>query len=584
MADNDMLASAPQLFVRFSPSRDVVLVPGPRLDIPRLMAALPAWGVGPGGSVERQAAVVVDAPGFVALTVNDVCVGYLPAPVPGTVVEQAARIGASRSVPVISVSIFGGAQIRAVAHLGRGAETKASSSGGGLGIFGGKRIRELEEQYAEAQRQIQETAARNAQLEDRVAKFQEFFDSHGGQELWDQDVLLEQAREQLGAHEADLAEIQERIRREENEATQHIADTIKRLEEEERDLQEKLHPMRVQVLDEQAALEDYDHPAKDSIALSMELGNIRKRIQGIVRTQTAVSSLEATVLPTTKAGRSKLAKDTAKLALRAFNAEVQNVITSATATNYEAGVAKIQRAADAVAKLGDSSGVEINPGYVELRMRELKLAVDHLKTKKIEREIEREHKAELREQAKVEREMQAEQDRLEKEKRHYLNVLKVVREAGDEAEAARLQEQLVSIEKGLNDVEERRANARAGYVYVISNIGAFGERMVKIGMTRRLDPMDRVKELGDASVPFGFDVHALFFSEDAVALETDLHHRFADRRVNRINTRREFFYATPAEVRDVLEDVAGNLVEFTEEAEAEQYRLSLQMAADEAAD
>lgn len=82
-------------------------------------------------------------------------------------------------------------------------------------------------------------------------------------------------------------------------------------------------------------------------------------------------------------------------------------------------------------------------------------------------------------------------------------------------------------------------------------------------------------------MPFGFDVHALFFSDDAVALEADLHRRFASRRVNRVNTRREFFYATPAEVRDALSQIAGNLLEFTEEPEAEQYRLSLQMAAEE---
>jgi len=98
--------------------------------------------------------------------------------------------------------------------------------------------------------------------------------------------------------------------------------------------------------------------------------------------------------------------------------------------------------------------------------------------------------------------------------------------------------------------------------------------MVKIGMTRRLEPMDRVRELGDASVPFPFDVHALFFSDDAVALETDLHHVFADRRVNHVNQRREFYFATPAEVRVVLAERVGNLLEFTEDPEATQYRQS----------
>jgi Meiotically Up-regulated Gene 113 (MUG113) protein len=124
-------------------------------------------------------------------------------------------------------------------------------------------------------------------------------------------------------------------------------------------------------------------------------------------------------------------------------------------------------------------------------------------------------------------------------------------------------------------VEGREANVRAGYVYVISNVGAFGERMIKIGMTRRLDPMDRVRELGDASVPFRFDVHALIFSEDAVELENRLHRTLADKRVNLVNLRREFFYATPAEVRSVVEEIAGqHLLEFHETPEAIEWRTS----------
>ncbi|WP_422773670.1 GIY-YIG nuclease family protein [Plantactinospora sp. WMMC1484] len=105
--------------------------------------------------------------------------------------------------------------------------------------------------------------------------------------------------------------------------------------------------------------------------------------------------------------------------------------------------------------------------------------------------------------------------------------------------------------------------------------GAFGDQVVKIGMTRRLDPLDRVRELGDASVPFGFDVHALFFSEDAVGIESQMHHRLAARRVNRVNQRREFFYATPAEVRGHLMELAGNLLHFEEVPEALEYRQSL---------
>ena len=306
--------------------------------------------------------------------------------------------------------------------------------------------------------------------------------------------------------------------------------------------------------------------------------DLRKDVQMAVRSYSAVESLDDFEPPHTKSGRNKLAKDSARLALMAFNSQVDSIIEAASARNYEASLAKIFKAAEVVERQCTVTGVRIKPNYVELRARELQLAVDHLKAKQLEKELEKERKAELREQAKAERELQAERERLEKERQHYLNVLKTVEEIGDEAETARLKQQIVEIEKGINDVEKREANIRAGYVYVISNIGSFGERMVKIGMTRRLDPMDRVRELGDASVPFNFDVHALFFSDDAVSVETELHHRFAARRVNRINARREFFYATPAEVREALKDIAGNLLEFTEEPEAEQYRLSLEEA------
>ena len=495
-------------------------------------------------------------------------------------------------------------------------------------------------------KKIVELEARLAQEARERARLQEFVDSHGGPQIWDQEKILEDLRRRIEEQEAELAaasarieqrkqeeaaevrrvaeqtraeeqrrteelradidrlqqekaglgadierrkqeqaaevrRVAEQARAEEQRRTEELRADIDRLQREEAGLQERLHPMRVQVKLDEAGFTDYDNPAKDSVGLGAELRDLRKDVQMAVRNYSAISSAEEITVPTTKAGRGKLSRDTAKLALTAFNSQVDTIIEGATARNYEAALGKIHRIADTIERLGASSSIRISPDYIEMRTRELLLAVQHLQAKQTERELERERKAELREQARAERELEAERERLEKEKQHYLNVLKVVQDTGDQEETARLKEELVAIEKGINDVEERTANIRAGYVYVISNIGAFGDRMVKIGMTRRLDPMDRVRELGDASVPFGFDVHALFFSDDAVTLEADLHRRFASRRVNRVNTRREFFYATPAEVRDALSQIAGNLLEFTDEPEAEQYRLSLQMAAEE---
>lgn len=433
-----------------------------------------------------------------------------------------------------------------------------------------KRIQELEECLKQGERQYQE-------LQWQYKEVRSFLDSHGGEQVWNLDKILQDLRAQHETQKEEtaslVADAQQRL------AQLEIAhqETVERLAKEEEVLQEKLRPMRVQVKLEEAGFTDYAHPAKDSVELGLELRDLRKDVQMSVRNYSAVSSLEEIQIPATKTQRNKVARDTAKLALTAFNSQVDTIISGATIRNHESSLAKIVKVADTVERLGASSGVKISPDYIDQRIRELELAIRYHEAKALEKELERERRAELREQARAEKELQAEKERLEKERQHYLNVLNTVKESGDSAEIAKLEAKLQDIENGLNDVEQRNANIRAGYVYVISNLGAFGPNMVKIGMTRRLEPMDRVRELGDASVPFGFDVHALFFSEDAVGVEAELHRRFADKRVNRINVRREFFYATPLEVKKELAGIAGNLLEFVDEPEAEQYRLSLEM-------
>ena len=134
------------------------------------------------------------------------------------------------------------------------------------------------------------------------------------------------------------------------------------------------------------------------------------------------------------------------------------------------------------------------------------------------------------------------------------------------------------MDRAIQEVDYRAANIRAGYVYVISNIGSFGEKMVKIGMTRRLDPLDRIRELSDASVPFNFDVHALFFSKDAVGIELAMHERLSGRRVNAVNRRREFFTATALEAKQHLAELAGELLQFEDVPEALEYRQSLKLS------
>lgn len=331
-----------------------------------------------------------------------------------------------------------------------------------------------------------------------------------------------------------------------------------------------------------AGLMGYAHPAQSSVALGEQLDNVRSQIKSMIRNKSAINADSGFTFNGSAAKGRKFVSDMSKMMLRAYNAEAENCILTVKAGNGDAARKRLERARDQVERLGTLINLRIDRRYHSLRLEELDLALRHQNAKKAEKEAEREERARLREERKAQQELAQRRAKLDKEREHYQNVLDSLLAKGRSDEADQIRARLDGIDEEIKKVDFRTANIRAGYVYVISNIGAFGDRMVKIGMTRRLDPMDRVRELGDASVPFGFDVHALFFSDDAVTLEADLHRRFADKRVNRINTRREFFYATPAEVRDALSQIAGNLLEFTDEPEAEQYRLSLQMAAEEA--
>ncbi|BDA64025.1 DUF4041 domain-containing protein [Actinomyces capricornis] len=355
--------------------------------------------------------------------------------------------------------------------------------------------------------------------------------------------------------------------------------TVARIAEQRQELDaltQETSDIRIMV---DAGLNPYPHPAQSSLDLRVRLEDVRSRIKSMVRDKTAIKATSSFTFNNSSAKGRKFVSDMSKMMLRAYNSEAENCVLTVKAGNGDAARKRLERTREQAERLGTLIDLKVTHEYHRLRLEELELALAYQNAKKAEKEAEREERARLREERKAQQELEAQRAKLSKEMDHYRNVLASLRAEGRENEAATIEARLNHLHEEIDKVDSRAANIRAGYVYVISNIGAFGERMVKIGMTRRLEPMDRVRELGDASVPFGFDVHALFFSEDAVGVENRLHHHFADRRVNRVNTRREFFYVTPAQVRDALTQVAeGSLLEFTEVPEAEQYRMSLQIA------
>lgn len=312
---------------------------------------------------------------------------------------------------------------------------------------------------------------------------------------------------------------------------------------------------------------------------------IRANQKDMIKSKTAVTGSSSWTVNNSAAKGKKMVSDMQKLLLRAFNAECDDIVEHVKFNNLETSEKRITTSKDAISKLGDMMGISITPQYYRLKIEELYLAFEYQQKKQQEKEAQKEERARMREEAKLAKELEEARKALEKEQTHYLNALKKLdQQMADHGETPELLEkksqieiQLEEIEKSLKEVDYREANQKAGYVYVISNIGAFGENVFKIGMTRRLDPMERIDELGDASVPFNFDVHAMIFAENAPKLEAALHNAFSKQKVNFINQRREFFNVSLDDIKRVVKENFDKTVEFVDVAPAEQYRQSLLM-------
>lgn len=362
-----------------------------------------------------------------------------------------------------------------------------------------------------------------------------------------------------------------------------IADATVSSEEELSDLHAAIERARQELaeLNDERVLQEvgiyrYHHPLEHADAYRDRLRELDARLTEMVKAGDAIEASNLFTYNNSLAQGRKMTRDLGKLMLRAYNAEAENCVRSLRVGNVQTAKKRLETAVSQIARLGAMMEMRISDAYHVLRNEEIELTADYLMKLQEEKEAAREERERLREEKKAEAELAAERERLDKERAHVLNAIEALRDSEASAEsAAELEARLAEIDGAIEQNDYRVANIRAGYVYVISNRGAFGGQIVKIGLTRRLEPMDRVRELGDASVPFPFDIHALFFSDDAVTLENELHKIFADRRVNHINLRREFFFATPQEVHDALQLKIGALLEFHEDSESTQYLQSL---------
>ena len=319
------------------------------------------------------------------------------------------------------------------------------------------------------------------------------------------------------------------------------------------------------------------------------LDSARERQKAMIKNGEAAIGNMGWEVNGSKAEGRKLVNDMMKLVIRSFNNEADYCVDNVKFDNIELGEKRIRQSFEACNRLGRVMTVRLADEYLNLKLDELRLAHEYQVRKQEEKEEAKQLRAELREQQKLDHEIRAAREKIAKERKHFVAALRDLqtrlKSSSSDEERESLVAKIAEVEAGKAELDNeeklidyREQNAKAGYVYVISNIGAFGEGVYKIGMTRRLDPMERVDELGDASVPFWFDVHAMVFSANAPALEAKLHERFSAGRLNKVNGRKEFFRADIAEIESVIRENYDAVIEVAHDAPAEQYRESLRLA------
>lgn len=341
-------------------------------------------------------------------------------------------------------------------------------------------------------------------------------------------------------------------------------------------------------LDEEANLRSFGfyrprYAFADSDRYQVKLDEIRASQKRMLADGTAATCRAKWTVNGSAAEGRKQTNQTLKLILRAFNGECDAAIAKVTYRNANVMEARVKKAWETINKLVTVQECEINETYLELKLQELYLSHEYEEKLQEEKDEQRRIREQMREEEAAQREIEKAEQEAARDEQRYAEALRKAEADVEKAVGAKQQKLLGQIEELQRKLAEAQANkeramsraqmTRSGHVYVISNVGSFGDRVFKIGMTRRLEPMDRVHELGDASVPFAFDVHAMIWSEDAPALENSLHRHFHYRRLNLVNERKEFFEIEVDEIVQAVRAMHGE-IQITKLAEAKEYRQS----------
>lgn len=322
-----------------------------------------------------------------------------------------------------------------------------------------------------------------------------------------------------------------------------------------------------------------------SLAYKEQLQSIRRFQKEEIKKKTATYYSENWTVDGSKAKGRKMTNDNIKQILRSFNNECEAAINKVKYSNLSSIEKRIQTSYTQLNKMNESVKIAITPNYLDLKLQELYLAFEYEQKKQEEKELLREQREKEREEKALQKELQSKKKVIDKDINHYKKMIdelnEKLKDSSEQAKVA-LEKEILDLQTNIQEKEEekqeldyRSAHASAGYVYIISNIGAFGKDVVKIGVTRRLDPLERIAELSSASVPFKFDIHALIFSYEAYQLEADLHNYFDNYRVNKINHRKEFFKVPIDKIENKLEEYKNLTIDFNRKPDAEEYYQSI---------
>ncbi len=401
--------------------------------------------------------------------------------------------------------------------------------------------------------------------------------------IQDKLSIIDEYKEKNNRSEKRIKDLEDALERKSKKIENQKVELNKkmRITSESLSIQEELDILNDNLIDKYYVFSDYDGISSEDCKNKLLLLKQEER-------ELRANELDVKTYSIETYSNKKLQVRLIRQILRNFNSECDNIILNIKNKNIDVCRKKIQQSYNTINELFSLDGIEITSDLLELKLEQATLLYTYELKYRQEKEIQRAIKEEMVQQAKEREELERRRKQIDKDLQQHIGeqrrMLKYLQKTRFDAEKQvyidkinELEEKIKILRGDKEKVSEREANARAGYVYIISNIGSFGEDIYKIGVTRRLEPMERIKELSSASVPFEFDVHAMIFSSDAYELETSLHKHFSERAVNKVNPRKEFFNVNIDEIEKVVKENYDDAVQFVKIPVATEYWQSMNM-------